>query len=121
MSAPVLPSTEGSPGAMSGELLPPPAAGPYSPPQSRLDLAYRIWATLTWSRVWQVVVLLLAVAAIVAGLGMVLHAVSGTAGVWTALGGATGAGASAGGAHMVRRRASRRRGQPAAGKRGATR
>jgi hypothetical protein len=108
MSASVLPSTEGSPGAMSGELLPSSAAAPYSPPQGGLDLTYRIWATLTWPRVLQVVVLLLAVAAIAAGLGTVLPAVPGSAGLWTALGGATGAGA---GAHALRRRAARRRGQ----------
>jgi hypothetical protein len=70
-----------------------------------LDLALRIWATLTWARIGQVAALLFVVAVIAAGLRVVLHARGGTAGLWTALGGAgvaAGAGVSA-----VRRRCRR--------------
>ena len=108
MTAPVLPPAEGpAAAAVSGEPLAPPAAGPYTPPQGGLDLALRIWTTLTWARIGQVAALLFVVAVIAAGLGVVLHALGGTAGLWTALGG-TGVAAGAG-VPAVRRRAAARR------------
>jgi hypothetical protein len=98
---------------LSGEVLPPATAGTRpSAPDSGLDLTYRLWMTLSWSRTGQVIAILAAVALALIGAGIAVRAAAGAAGLWTALGGAAAGAGARELRHLTRARSIGRRHRP---------
>jgi hypothetical protein len=76
----------------------------YTPPRDGLDLVWRIWMTMEWSRTWQVVTSLLVLST---GAGLLAHIVGASA-VWSASGGMIAAAGTGLATYNVARRRRRR-------------
>jgi hypothetical protein len=112
-ASPAPPPVESVP--LAGKLIEQPVpdtAGRYKPPTTVIDLIYRIWMTLEWSKTGQMVVVLLAagltVAVVFAGLGLLVHTLIGIPAVWSAVGGIVAGGGAAASTYGYVRRCQRR-------------
>jgi hypothetical protein len=114
---PAEPAGTSLPPELAGTSLPPELANDrYTQPAGVLDLIYRMWLSLNWSRTGQVFLLMVAAAVLIGGLGLVAHAVIGTPVLWSTIGGGlTAAGMSATLAARGRRRTQEREAQCGAG------